>query len=197
MSQSATLEEDDPSTFEIFTSWVYFDMIQLPHSSIPQWSVRAYVYLYAFADKYGITTLADETMNALIHFLACDDQTLDPTDIVLAFELVPPNSKMRQFAAKMFVFILLDTKDSFEDAWSVASLYTSVMKNEDLLFEVMKLLKGHSGRFVQDPRIDSGCKYHSHQSDGECPYAVTSGPVSPPTTPVSKKKPSPKKRRRY
>jgi hypothetical protein len=176
LTQTSTLEEDDPEGFKLFLNWLYRDCIELPADADKASPIPAFIHLFAFAEKFVISDLADNTIDTLIKILLQKSWLPSPAEMVLGYKLTPETSKLRLFLSRLFVFMTLRHEEQIEaNDWNNASLATAVQQCGDLLMDSLALMRGKSGLVQKDPRKVSPCDYHQHKAAEACPHA----PVTP------------------
>ncbi len=172
-SQVAMLHEDHPLAFEHFISWIYRDAVELvmrTNGEVHNRSMEMCVRLFSFAEKYGITKLADNTMDALMNLLKDKDWFLLPKTMNLGYQNTRPKSKLRLLVLRAVVFAILDCEEfQGKKNWSNDKLIVIVKEHNDPLSDSFTLMRGLSGKEmkIQDMHHPA---YHPHGKDENCPY---------------------------
>jgi hypothetical protein len=117
-TQSATLPDDDPTTFELFIGWLYLNRIETTAiTELGLASIDALINIFASAEKYGISSLADNTMDAWKELLHRTNWLPSPQSMANGYNLTHEKSKLRVFLAKTFVYITLKCTLGETDEW--------------------------------------------------------------------------------
>ncbi|CZR66758.1 uncharacterized protein PAC_16659 [Phialocephala subalpina] len=177
-SQTANLPEDVCEAFALFVIWVIKDKIELPVNSETDSSIPTLIHLFAFAEKYNITTLADQTLERLSTLMLESDCLPIPSDIELAYDITHENSKLRSFMLKLFVYITFHSDES-EDVygWSKATMQPLMQSCTDLCTDFFATIFGQGAQEKKDPRGELGCDLHQHREDEDCPYKQLASPT--------------------
>lgn len=185
--QTAHLPEDVCEAFELFVIWLLRDKIELPAESEIVSLIPTLIHLFAFAEKYNIVVLADETMECLMSLLLERDWLPSPKDMELAYDITHASSKLRLFMVRMFAFIIFFVEDDYEsDTWNKNKMQPLMHSCTDLCADFFALMRDF-GVPQTDPRKTTACDYHEHAKGEACPYKLEIGVVQSAVKLVSKK----------
>ncbi|KAF8859532.1 hypothetical protein BDZ45DRAFT_673277 [Acephala macrosclerotiorum] len=166
-TQLSKLPEDNIHVFKLFLGWLYLGIIEIPST---QFFVD-YSHLYAFADKYCISELADATMDKMCKVSAHKKWMPTESEITVCYELTPRKSKLSLFFARCLAWVSLHISgDRADKLWTNEGLRDTVKGNDDLSLQFFDLLRFQSGKPLPDPREAPACDYHQHTKDEPCPY---------------------------
>ncbi|PVH69459.1 hypothetical protein DL98DRAFT_598630 [Cadophora sp. DSE1049] len=150
-TQVAVLDEDDPDAFELFVSWVYQSEIEMTNMTDKQ-AFELFIDLFAFAEKYNLTTLADHTMDFFLKKFAAEHWVVGHEGLVRGYRKTHAKSKLRLFLARTYVYVTLTFEDhETKTGWAKKDIRAAIVESEDLC-----------------------CDYHQHGEDESCPYKPTS-----------------------
>jgi hypothetical protein len=133
--------------------------------------LRQLLLLYCLAEKLHIPKLADQTMDFMIGL--CREKNWIPTIDSLAaiYGYTYTGSKLRLFAARCFAFLISHYDDKYSGGlWSNEKLFQNLKRHDDLLVDVLALLRMQAGRLQFHPRDQPACDYHQHAKTEACPY---------------------------
>lgn len=177
-TQSAKMPEDDPIAFQSMLAWVYLDTIE--HFTAkstkggPILDMTHYITLYALAEKYNITELADMTMDYMLRESVMPNCFPRPDQIKICYELTHAESKLRVFVSRCFAYLTLTLKDDHaKGLWNKDKLYDLMVEVPDLGKDALLLLRHQAGKTIPDPRIAPPCDYHQHAAEDPCPDMST------------------------
>ncbi|KAF8859533.1 hypothetical protein BDZ45DRAFT_782617 [Acephala macrosclerotiorum] len=191
-SQTATLPEDVCSAFALFVMWVVKDKIELPANSEADSSIPTLINLFAFAEKYNITLLADQTLERLSTLMLERDCIPIPSDIELAYEITHEKSRLRSFMLKLFIYITFHADEGeVVYGWSKESMQPLMQSCADLCSDFFTTIYGQGAPKKKDPRGELSCDLHQHGEEEDCPYKELAS--STQVKPVFKKGGSTKK----
>jgi hypothetical protein len=170
VSQVGDLPEESLEAFELFVTWVYLDVIDLPGDPEQASPIPAFIQLFALADKYGITKLADTLMDFFTKFLRDGGWMPTPSDMELAYQCTHSTSRMRLFISRVFAYAILCYDDDDGITWNTPNMTQAARVHEDLWVDAFKLMRGQAGQEVKDPTKMAACDYHQHDVEEPCPY---------------------------
>jgi hypothetical protein len=176
-SNIGSFPEDDPVAFKLFISWLYRGAVEMPLSSTSTSStgkceVLQLFLLFVFAEKFGIAVLADETMDFITGVLK--ERNWFPGSDVLtsAYQNTHSGSKLWLFASRCFAFLISHyANNTSGGCWSNAKLSAGLKGHEDILLDVLAVLRWQAGKLQIDPRDQLACDYHQHANTDPCTYA--------------------------
>ncbi|KAH7384761.1 hypothetical protein BKA64DRAFT_726276 [Cadophora sp. MPI-SDFR-AT-0126] len=146
-AQAAVLDEDDPGTFESFMSWVYLGKIETTDLNDKHAFGLSFINLFAFAKKYNITTLADQTMDFFSKKFAAERWVIGHEGIFRGYRKTHSKSKLRLFLARTYVYVTLALKDhNTSTEWVKEDMRATILESEDLWYDKLDLMRGQSGR---------------------------------------------------
>ncbi|KAI6715717.1 hypothetical protein PZA11_001962 [Diplocarpon coronariae] len=171
ISQKYFLAEDDPRAFELFISWLHLGKLDITVNVQDSTMIE----LFAFAEKYKIPDLADETMDNFCKAMSKFHQHPRPILMSLAYKRTQKKSKMRLYMARSWVFITttLTEAEGNDPAWKNDSMRSVLVDNEDLWTDTLALLRGSAGIIPPDPSQAPRCDYHQHGDNIQCPHRST------------------------
>lgn len=198
-TQAATFPEDSIDAFEMFLTWIYREVVDCTAPPTGDLTFAdQLISLMAFADKYQIDTLADNTMDKLSRLQKEHRSAMTPREILSVYEKTSAGSKMRLYAARDFIYVTCSSrlKDiSGEDQWWSDKRMMRILKaNGDLMQDFFKNLRNAWPRWgnvgipgPHSPANANACDYHKHGADEPCPHrrplrqkheSITSGSIS-------------------
>jgi hypothetical protein len=75
------------------------------------------------------------------------------------------------YTARAYVLVILHQPSEISKAtWSNEEMQTVFKENEDLLADIIPMMRLQAGKFKVDPREDDPCDYHQHTKTEVCPY---------------------------
>jgi hypothetical protein len=161
--KSANMPDDDPKAFKLLLGWVYLGKIEVPTDA--NGPVDSYIELFAMAEKFTLSRLADEVIEYLNAMMKAENLLPGTTQMVKAYQRTPSGSRLRLLMAHCCVFITLSyTDDLCNNAWSKDKLQTAFKENDDHWSDVLSLMRSQSGKIQLDPRKRPACDYHQHTS---------------------------------
>lgn len=169
VTQSASLPEDKPGTFEMFLNWLYRDKIEW--AGPLQGQLMDLLY---FADKYQIIVLMDKSMDALILQYKAYGLLPSPYRLSDIYCNTATGSKVRLFAARTFAWLSL-SKGGDDKTWGNRPMEKAAKEQEDLWHDAYALMRKTSGLKFPDPHQAHACDYHQHRKDQTCPYTSLLG----------------------
>lgn len=87
------LPDDDPEVFEAYVTWLHRDTLDLPTNSdgtLTQVNAKIWIKLFGFAEKYGMSKLANNTMDVFVKVLMENSWLPSPRGMNLACKLHTP-----------------------------------------------------------------------------------------------------------
>lgn len=91
-TQCATLPEEDLEAFKRFIGWIYHGSIEV--HQLKEWPLTRCIHLFALAEKYGVTKLADQTMDWTTKFTKAKSWFRRPNQMALSYRITHQNSKL-------------------------------------------------------------------------------------------------------
>jgi hypothetical protein len=194
------LPDDDPDVFELFCLWLYGknlssiatakDNLSSNHFNVNsnvninfsnhRTLLPLLLKLCHFAEKNDLPDLLGHSIDAFLS--ACGTNNCIPSvaQAVDIYKSSSGDSKLRLLAVHTLVFTLLGLgADMRDQRWSNAAFVAALGANEDLLMDVVKMLRGMLPFEVTeplDPRDLPPCFFHQHAKEEECPYGGGSAP---------------------
>lgn len=173
-TNSVTLEDIEPTTFDLFVAWLYGSTNKLKMryitDDIPSKMhfVADLVKLYVWAEQICCGPLMDYTMLDLVP--RCE--FLTPELIEFAFEASTDSSKLRELVVQFFHYLLAhkDT-DYMAQGYSTKSLCEAFQRQPDLMLKVLELLRTQRQK-PNHPAKTARCTFHVHTSRS-CPETTT------------------------
>jgi len=194
-SQTASFEEDDPTTFSLFAEWLYTDAL----SPTPRCAVLSgpmdrdieYIKLYAFAEKICEDRLANVAMTSLRSWYKYTHTRPDLDAMSLAYEVTMPRSPLRRLMVEVLAWDVVFSSGSSSETWCRPGkvfcplLWNVLERCEDLAVDFIVLLlqvarargesegEGGSERWGMGNPLERGhCLYHVYGKGEElCAYS--------------------------
>jgi hypothetical protein len=153
--------DDDPDVFRTYAAWLFEHGITHEGlKGIVGDLARHFFHVYIFADKRGITGLADDVVTMLASFWTCDIVDMNLT--LECLQLFSPHSTLYQLVLDS---LILDMRASWwdEDCWNVLCL-----QSHDVVVELLKKERAFPAHFDSHSHcIETICHYHRHSDEIE------------------------------
>ncbi|PVH82576.1 hypothetical protein DL98DRAFT_586181 [Cadophora sp. DSE1049] len=173
LTQTATLPDDIPQTFDVFIDWVYAGKLLFPEAVIPKTAMAIMCELedvIYFAEKYCVGTLVDAALEYFIDLARTHH--IQPMYHVIdrAYNNTMPKSKFRLYLARTYTYQSVSNENS--ELWTTEILHGLVRDHFDLFQDYLGMVKASNdlGDFIQSPNEAPRCDYHQHGKDEMCPY---------------------------
>ncbi|KUJ17041.1 uncharacterized protein LY89DRAFT_718733 [Mollisia scopiformis] len=165
-TQSASLPEDNIDAFKVYVTWLYRNIIEVPKKAP---IAPVLIRLFAFAEKYCLEELVDNTMDYLVGHLH-DKNAIPWLDLMVSsYASTHTKSKLRILMSRINLYVALRYTDAKWEAFNTDTVIPFLIRCPDLTTDMFRLIKGSSGKKAVDPRSFS-CEYHQHSSTKPCPY---------------------------
>jgi len=174
-TQSASLPTDDPEAFDLFIAWLYADTITPTASE----DLGAFPSLFAFAEKYQITQLADNTMDAISQTLLNNKNYLTLENMERAYANTHAKSKLRLFCARSYAYTMASFDE--EENWTTEEMIPTGPHSHELLADGLRIMRSFMKQKISpkyqknykdlaiNPVRFPPCDYHQHKADEPCP----------------------------
>jgi len=172
-TNAATLPEDDPDAFEAVVEWIYHGKFLTinGHRTICGSQMRLLLDICRLASKYSMWELLDRATTGYVQSMSLSGCLPNRPHIDLVYEHLPPHSKLRLFVAKSVAYIILTSpNDEANGAWENKEFQALFLKHEDLLLDVLDLLRMQAGKWPLNPKGAPHCEYHEHAKAMKCPW---------------------------
>ena len=175
-TQTASLTDEEVASFKLFLGWLYQDRIPVPPSfaQCGMGEIEQLCRLFALAEKYNVTLLADQTMDFMTAFMKKRCWTLSSVLIGTCYEITHQSSKLRIFACRFHVYQTLhypsDATGTARVTWSNREMLKVLKNSDDLFADFYGMLRLQAGKSRVDPRYELPCDYHQHGKNEMCPY---------------------------
>lgn len=170
----ATLSDDNPKSFTIFVSWLYTGTVE---TRVDERSlIKVYIGLFVLAEKYLITQLADQTMDAFIQRSLIRRTFPDLSMMTLAYAQTYACSKLRLYMARSWSYILLEQDEA--GTWTTETMVGGSQDTLNLMLYGLKLIRNlnrkqnlKGSKLMECPRLAPACDYHQHSAEDVCPQS--------------------------
>ena len=169
-SNTVTLPEEDPQTFELFIYWLYHnqlpplpdpEIMDLAELAVAEWS---YYGLYCLGEKWCINALKNQTIDRIREYHTSRSTTVHPYHIERCYAGTSESSLLRRYVIESAAFAL---RSPAHKAYQ-AELRAHVEDAEflyDLVAECMKLID--LGGF-DNPNLRPHCDFHEPVQGNHC-----------------------------
>lgn len=165
---AADFPEDDPQAFSLLVGWLYTGRIEKFREN---GYVMDLIKLFGLAEKFLMPDLADDAIIQLIEYLKSVGASLDLPQTELAYGITHEKSRLRLLAARTYVFVTLHFSDKVnQGAWTSKKLQETAKRHDDLLLDVLSVMRLQAGKLRVDPKYEHICDYHQHRKNEPCPH---------------------------
>ncbi|KAG9242334.1 hypothetical protein BJ878DRAFT_482108 [Calycina marina] len=174
ITNTATLPEDDPNTFEVFVGWIYRGTIEVPNTTTREKfnsRVGSLKLLFFFAEKYSLVPIMDRAMNMLIEHQNATHTLFTCDSMRNVYQTTRQTSRLRLYASRTFAYVMMHFGDGERgDNWATNELQQLAVDEPDIMLNAMMALRKHDGLPIDHPRKAPKCDYHQHGPKEPCPY---------------------------
>jgi hypothetical protein len=170
-TQKITLDDDDPEVFRTYAAWLFEHEITNESLSEVENLERHLFHVYIFADKRGISCLANDVVTMMSSFWVTENIGLNTT--IECMPLLPPGCTLYELTLDNLVLV------SRKGMWDADEWESFCSHPTGILVELFKREQDFVDSFGHGftDCFESVCHYHEHEDDDNDEKRVFTGNV--------------------